>query len=303
MTTLFNVIMPVALVALLAIAAEPWLELDLRTLSRVSFYLFMPALVLDVLMRPDFAGEEFGLIAGAAFLVTLALWAIFEVVARLLRLEAKTRGAFLTSIVLTNAATYGLPVLTFAFGEAAIAPATSYIVAFNVIIVVLASFYLALVGEASLGKALRRVSSTPVFYAALLGGILHWSGWTLPAPLVKAVQILGQATIPVLLVVLGLQLRKGFMGSWRDWQLPALGMVLVARFLVAPLLAGWIGGWLGLQGLAHTVFVMDNLLPTAITTTVLATEFDSDASFATLSVFITTVVSLLTVTLWINWLG
>ncbi|MEA3309633.1 MAG: AEC family transporter, partial [Chloroflexota bacterium] len=280
-----------------------WLELDLRTLSRVSFYLFMPALVLDVLLRPDFKSAEFGSIAGAAFLVTVALWAIFEVVARLLRLEAKTRGAFLTAIVLTNAGTYGLPVLTFAFGEDALAPATAYIVAFNVIIVVLASFYLALVGEASLGKALRRVSGTPVVYAALLGALVQWTGWVLPEPVVKAVRILGQATIPVLLVVLGLQLRRGFTGGWRAWHLPALGMVLVARFLVAPLLAGWIGGWLGLEGLAHTTFVIDNALPTAITTTVLASEFEADAAFATVSVFLTTIVSLLTVTLWLNWLG
>ncbi|HEY88937.1 MAG TPA: AEC family transporter [Thermoflexia bacterium] len=302
MTTLFNVILPVALVAVAAAVAEKWLELDLRTLSRSAFYLFMPALVLEVLVQPDLKSDELRLIAGAAVLVTVALWAIFEVVARLLRLEPQTRGAFLTVIVLTNAGTYGLPVLTFAFGEDALAPAAAYLLTFNVVLVFLASLYLAVVGQSSLRKALRRVGGAPLVYAALLGMALRWGGWTLPEPVLKAVQLLSQAAIPTLLVVLGLQLRRGLTGGWRSWHLPALGMVLVARFLVAPLLAGWIGNWIGLQGLAHTVFVIDNALPTAITTTVLTSEFESDAQFATVSVFLTTVVSLLTVTLWINWL-
>jgi predicted permease len=43
-------------------------------------------------------------------------------------------------------------------------------------------------------------------------------------------------------------------------------------------------------------------MPTAVITTILATEFDSDPPFAAMCVLVPTLDSLLTLTLWLNWL-
>ena len=79
-------------------------------------------------------------------------------------------------------------------------------------------------------------------------------------------------------------------------------MTLV-RLVLAPALAWFIAGAVGLHGLARDVTVLQSAMPTAVITTILATEFDSDPPFAAMCVLVTTLGSLLTLTLWLNWLA
>jgi predicted permease len=303
MTTLLTVIFPVFLIVGVAALAQHWLALDLRTLSRTAFDLAVPALILDVLWRPDLDVSMFGQIALGTILVSLILWLLHEGAARLWGFSPSLRATFVVAALLTNAGAYGLPVIGFAFGDPGLVPASAYLITFNVAMIFLAGVYLSSMGEASVGQAARHLFGQPFVYAALIGGITRFAGLSAPEPLVRAVGLLGQAGRPLLLVVLGLQLRRSLETGWKPRYLPALGLLCVSRFLIAPLLAGWIGGGLlGMSGVTYAVFVVDNALPTAILTTVLATEFEADAAFATWSVIVTTLVSLLTVTLWINYL-
>ena len=301
MSTLVNVILPVFLVAGVAALAQRWLKLEIETLSRVSFHLFMPALVLDVLLHPSFDSGEFGRIAAATLLVSLLLGLLFEGGGRLLGLDPRLRGALVVAILMTNAGTYGLPVLQFAFGEAALLPASAYLLAFNVILILGLSLYLSVLSRSSVGGAFLSVARSPVLYAALIGGVTRALGVTLPAPVLKAVQLLAETAISLMLVLLGVQLAQAAQQGWRKAYVPALVAVLIGRFVIAPPLGGWVGTLVGLDGLTHQVFLLENAFPTAILAGVLATEYDADASFATLAVFVTTLVSLVTVTFWINW--
>ncbi len=302
MTTLLTVIFPVFLIAGVAALAQRWLALDLRTLSRTAFDLTVPALILDVLWQPDLDVSAFGPIALATLLVSLVLWLLFEGAARLLHFEPSLRVTFVVAVLLTNAGAYGLPVIGFAFEAPGLVPATAYLITFNVMMLSVASLYLSSLGETSLGQAVRHLFSQPFVYAALIGGLTRLVGLSIPETLTRAVGLLGQAARPLLLIVLGLQLRRSLEVGWKARYFPALGLLCLGRFLVAPLLAGWFGALLGLSGVNYAVFVIDNALPTAILTTVLATEFDADAAFATWGVIVTTLVSLLTVTVWINYL-
>jgi len=121
-----------------------------------------------------------------------------------------------------------------------------------------------------------------------------------PEPLTKAVHLLGQASVPIMLVVLGVRLAETFRNKLPVLHLPALSIVTVARLVLAPAFAWLLCGLVGLQGLARDVTVVESAMPTAVVTTILATEFDSDPSFAALCVVVTTLVSLPTVTILLN---
>jgi hypothetical protein len=82
-----------------------------------------------------------------------------------------------------------------------------------------------------------------------------------------------------------------------------MGTVVVLRLLAAPALAWAIARVLGMQGLALNVVVLESAMPTAVITTILATEFDSDPPFAALAVLTTTLLSIPTVTILLNWLA
>jgi len=301
MNVLVNVVLPVFLVAGLAALVQARLRLDLQTVSRATFYLFAPALVFDGLVSSDISGAEFGQIALTVLLITLALGLLGLAAARVLKLSGPTRAAFLTAILLMNAGNYGLPVNLFAFGDAGLARASLY---FTVSALLSASLgvYLSASGRASAWTALRRVAGVPLAYAAILGLVVSLAGLTMPEPLGKAIHLLGQASVPSMLVVLGVKLAETLRGQRQRLNLPAIGTVALARLALAPALAWLIAGTLGLSGLARNVTILESAMPTAVITTILATEFDSDPPFAAMCVLVTTLASLATVTLWLNWL-
>ncbi len=304
MSILINVILPIFLAVGGVALAQPSLKLDTGTLSRISFHIFLPALVFESLLGADLGSSELGRFALASVVSTLALWPLGEVAARWLRLEGVTRGSFLIALLLVNSGNFGYPVVSFAFGESGLPPATIYVLV-NTVFVATLGVYLAAQGKATAGMALRRLLSVPVLYASVFGLLANLGGLGVPEPVMKAVHLLSVATVPTSLAVLGLQLSQVFRGVDRDWrslQMPALVVVLVIRLVLSPLLGLGVARWLGLQGVAHDVFVLDCALPTAVLVTILAGEFEADTSFATLSVFATTAASLVTVTVWLNWL-
>lgn len=301
MSVLVNVVLPVFLVAGVAALAQIRLRLDAQTLSRAAFYLFGPALVFDSLAASDVSGQEFGQIAAALILSTLVLWLLGALLARLLRLQGPTQAAFLAAIVLMNAGNYGLPVNLFAFGQEGLSRAALY---FTVSALLSASLgvYLTARGRASARLALARVARVPLAYAAILGLVINLGNLTMPEPLLKAIHLLGQASIPTMLMVLGIKLAETFRSRQRAFPLAALATVTGMRLLLAPAIA-WAAAWImGLETLTRNVVVLESAMPTAVITTILATEFESDPAFASLCVLSTTVASLPTVTILLNWL-
>jgi predicted permease len=299
MAILVDIILPVFLVVGTAALAQTRLHLDIRTLSRSAFYLFSPALVFDTLASSDVSGTEFGQMTAVLILTTLALWALGALVARLLHLEGPTQAAFLIAILIMNAGNYGLPVNLFAFGEDGLARASLYF-AGSALLSASLGVYLSARGRATAQLALRRMVSMPLLYATILGVVFNLGNLTVPEALAKAIHLLGQAAVPSMLLVLGVRLAEIFQCRQRMVHLPALGAVTVLRLIVAPALAWLFAGLVGLNGLARDVSVLETAMPTAVMTTILATEFDSDASFAALCVMVTTLVSLPTVTILLN---
>jgi len=296
---LVNVVLPVFLMVGLTAVAHFFLHFEIRTLSRVVFYVFAPALVFDSLASSDVSGVEFGQIAAVVILLTLALWVLGALAARLLHLEGPTQAAFVAAILLMNAGNYGLSVNLFAFGQEGLSRATLY---FTVSALLSSSLgvYLSARGRVSTPQSLLRVAGVPMVYAAALGLICNLGNLAMPEPIAKAVHILGQASVPVMLAVLGAQLVQTYQNRQPVVHLPALGVVTVTRLVVAPALAWVLAGLVGLNGLARDITILESAMPTAVITTILATEFDSDPPFAALCVLATTLASLLTLTVLLN---
>lgn len=295
MSVLLNVILPVVLIAGLAALVQGRLGLDLRTISRAAFYLFSPALVFDSLSTSNIGGREFGAIALVFAGVSLLVWAASEGVSRVLRLEAPVKSAFLLSILLMNAGNYGLPVVLFAFGEEGLARATVYFTLSGALTASLGVF-IAARGTAPAGAALRRVAGVPLVYASVLGLAFNLGGAALPEPLARAVHLLAQAAVPVMLVTLGIQLAGTFRLRERVLHAPALAAAIAVRLVLAPTLALGLAWLLGVQGLTRDVLIVESAMPTAVMAVILATEFECNTRFVSLAIFGSTVLSLLTVT-------
>jgi predicted permease len=268
-------------------------DLDAKTISRTCFYVLSPCLVFTSLIRSSVSGEEFGRIILFEVSVTAILLAITCGMARLARLTRQQESAFLLSVLFVNAGNYGLSVNLFAFGEEAMARAILFFVGSTVLVNTLGIF-LASRGRANVKMALLNVFKVPMVYAVILAFVVRALPWPVTEmSWFKGLDMVGRAAVPVLLLLLGIQLARNSLG--RD-----LKRVSVATFLrlgLAPLLGLLLATVTGLTGDARRASVLEASMPTAVTSVILSLEFDVLPEFVTGAVFLSTLLSPLSLTL------
>jgi predicted permease len=159
--------------------------------------------------------------------------------------------------------------------------------------------FIASLGQSNIIGAIKGLAKVPVIYAVLFALLFNYFSWKLPLPLDRTVTLLGNAAIPLLMVLMGIQLSHA---KW-DGKTLALSVSNSLRLVVGPILALGLSVLFGLSGVAQQAGVTESAMPTAIMMTVLATEYKVEPSFVTTAVFTSTLLSPVTVTLIIAYLG
>ena len=293
-----NNLLPILLVAGTGYLAGRWLNVEARSISRVVFYIFSPCLIFDLLTTSQLSNGDILRMVGFAATAILAVGALTWLLGRLFRLERTMLAAVLICTITINAGNYGLSLNLFAFGEQALAYASLFFVT-SAIITYTVGVLIASMGKSSLGSALKGLTKIPTVYAVVLALLFITMGWELPLPLSRSVSLLSDASIPGMLVVLGLQLQN----NHRTQNLPALTLANGMRLLGGPLVGFILAGFLGLQGMAFNAGVLQSSMPTAVLSTILATEYDVQPAFVTTAVFTSTLLSPFTLTPLLMFLG
>jgi predicted permease len=146
--------------------------------------------------------------------------------------------------------------------------------------------------------ALARLFKVPAVYAVTAAIIVLTTHTTVPLVVMRPIGLLSDAAIPIMLLVLGMQLERAVMPKHPK----AVAAAVVLSLVVAPIIAFGLSAVLGLTGAAKQAAIIEASMPAAVVTTVLALEFDLDASFSTSVVFFTTVLSPVTLVLLIAYL-
>lgn len=290
--TIFSTdILPVFLVAGVGFLLARVVRIGVKPLSSVVFNALAPALVFTVLVRSTVGAFDFGRMA----VFCVAMITLVGLAGRLalipLRLDRSARAAFLLVVMFSNSGNFGLPLVLFAFGREALTFATVYFVTGAVLCYTFGVF-LAASGRRTLPQALLGVARVPTVYAMAAAGLVVAFGLTLPAGLMRPLTLLADASVPMMLLVLGMQLERA-----RVPEHPlAVAVATFLSLIVSPALALLVGPAIGLTGAALQAGVVQASMPAAVVTTILALEFDLDASLPTAVVFATTMLSPLTVT-------
>ncbi|MCY4072517.1 MAG: AEC family transporter [Chloroflexi bacterium] len=255
---------------------------DARMVSRMMFNVFSPALIFNALFTRDISGADFLRVYGGTLLLLWTIAGISLFALRWRKIEASERAATLVSTFAFNGGNFGLSIVSFAFGAEALSYAVLIFVAGTTTGYTL-GVYISSNGKASVLSSLLNVLKTPSVYALLLVFALKGAGITeLPPAVARTSQLLADAAIPLMLVLLGLQL--GGFGKLK--RLPLVAFSTAVRLLLAPAIAIVFASLLGLSGAARFAFIIQAGMPTAVMTIVLATEFDTDRDLA-LSVILT----------------
>ena len=118
------------------------------------------------------------------------------------------------------------------------------------------------------------------------------AGLSLPRPVASALHLLADGCIPVFLVILGMQLRQSGARGPRGAVALAGGLRLLGGAALGLLLAPLFH----MEGAARQAGVLQSATPTAVIATILATEYEVEPGLVTAVVFVTTLLSPLTLT-------
>lgn len=297
MSLLLNVfldnLLPIFVCAGAGFALGRAFTLDLKTVTRISFYIFSPCLVFSSLLHAELSGGELGQLALFTGLVLAAMMALSAAAGLALRLDRRLLSTLIIAAVFVNGGNYGLAANRFAFGEAALARAVVFYIVSTIGVYTLGIFVASL-GKQSVKQALKEVVTMPAFYAVLAAGLFRGTGWPLPLFADRAITLLGEAAIPVMLVILGLQIAQT--RAVPRARLRLIGVASALQLLAAPLVGLTLATLLGLTGPARQAAVLEASMPTAVITTILALQYDLDAEVMTGTVIVSTLLSPLTLT-------
>jgi predicted permease len=288
-----NNLLPVLLCAATGFVLGRTLHPDVKTASRLAFYIFSPCLVFVCLERVKIPGDEFGKLAFFTLAVSLIIGGLAYLFGKSLRVDRHLLASLVVASMFVNSGNYGLAATKFAFGEAALARAMVCFV-FGTVIVYTLGVLIASMGKMTAPQALWQLMLVPAFYGLIAAGIVRQTNWNVPLFLDRSVSMLGDASIPLMLVILGLQIAEA-----RVW--PRSRVVLIAaaamlQLVVAPLIALLLAHWMGLTGLTRQAAVLQASMPAAVVTTVLAVQYDLDRTLISGTVVLSTLLSPLTLT-------
>src|SRR5215208_3186251 len=293
-----NNILPIILLSGAGFILGKLLDIEPRSLGRVVFYVFSPVLLFDLLVQNQLKVSEAAVVIVFALCFILMIGVLTFLIGYFLKLGRPALVAILITTMFANTGNYGLPLVSFAFGEQALSYAGIYFATTTLLFYTLGVF-LASLGHMSLKEALFGMFKIPTMYAVLLAIFINAWDVELPLSIVRAVELAAGGTIPLMLVLLGVQLtRVEFSGNQR-----ALQLSVALRLVIAPLAAILFAGLFGLEGFSRQASVTEASMPSMVSSTVLATEYNLDAKLVTAVVFISTLLSPLTLTPLLVFLG
>lgn len=297
-STFANNILPIILLGSAGFALGKVLHVDARGLGRVVFYVFSPVLIFDLMIENRLElGEAAGVI-GFTIVVVLLVGLLTYVLGKLLKVERPALISILITSMFANTGNYGLPLVLFAFGDDALRYAAIYFVTTTLLFYSL-GVLLASLGHMNFRDALLGLFRVPTLYAVILALLVNALHFELPLALNRAVELASGGTIPVMLVLLGLQMTQVEFSK----NLRALQLSVSMRLLIAPVLGLFLTGLFGLEGAARQGAMTQAAMPSMVSATVLAAEYHLDSKLIAAIVFVSTLLSPFTLTPLLVFLG
>jgi predicted permease len=290
-STFVNNILPIILLSGAGFALGKVLHVDSRSLGRVVFYIFSPVLIFDLLLQNQLKISEAAITIAFALSFILTIGVITFLLGYFFKLERSALVAILITTMFANTGNYGLPLVSFAFGEQALSYAGIYFVTTTLLFYTLGVF-LASLGHMSFKEAIVGLFRIPTLYAVLLAIVINISGIEIPLPVARAVELAAGGTIPLMLILLGVQLTQVEFAKNQQ----ALQLSVALRLVVAPLAALLFAAAFGLDGFPRQASVTQASMPSMVSATVLAAEYNLDSKLVTAVVFISTLLSPFTIT-------
>ena len=303
-------VLPVMLLVGLGFLIQKKLGLDMPTMVRLNFYVVVPGIVYFAVVSSDLSGSAVGKVVGFT-LIAMCIWAgLTYTVARLRGVPSDQSRAMLMTSIFYNSGNYGLPVQELAFRNTPFGShGATGLQVFVLIIQNLTTFSLGVLiasGRPANGqwrRTLMQVARFPPIYALSAGLLTVFArhmlgdraGTTAEAfePFWDTAVFAKNGFIVVALVTLGAQLAVVQRGGGHG----PVKLSVLMRLVVGPVVGFILLKLLGWSGPVAQVLLISTAMPTAVNCLLICMEFDNHPDYVARSVFYSTLLSPITVTL------
>lgn len=324
-----SALLPVVLLIAIGFIAgkRQWVSAgSVKDLSNLVFLVLIPALLFRTMGAVHL--EKLDLKPVGVYFLTVGI--IFTAVLLWQGLSRRSTVVALASIF-SNTIMIGVPLVSLAYGEAALVYLFTLISLHALVLLTLATVVLefAVMRErtqrakteagqpapalhtnadkpdsaASVVKnvalAMRNAIIHPVPLPIIAGLLFAQTGWAMPAVIDRPLQLLGSAFGPLALVLVGVTLAHTKVGA----HIKGAFAIVVVKNMLHPALMAALGWALGLSGMPLAVMVVAASLPVGANVFLFSQRYHVAEELITASVAVTTAVALLSVSLVMAWLG
>lgn len=270
------------------------------SISNLLVFITMPALLFSAtiagISKESLLTLSFAPILG--FINIAIMLSISLLIAHLVKMPSEKIGTFGALCSIPNSSYLGYPLILFVLGERGL----TYAVAYDTgVCIALWTLVIAVLKGGTHWRVNWRQILNPALIAVLLALTINLSGLRLPTIAIEPLQIMGQASVPLAMTVIGyrfFQMKFTFTHKFGYLLITAL-----VKLVIYPLVAYIFLGFFDLDPAFKLVVFMIAAMPSMSTAPVIAEKFGGDVDFATSGMFLTTILSMVTIPLLLYILG
>ena len=269
---------------------------DSLTLNKVVINIAIPSLIFLAMFNADLSNLKILIPITLICIITGILCGLLVYIfSRARGYSKKTRWTLVGTSTLFNSGFLGYPIVLGIFGATGLVRAVFYDMVSTILFLSLGIFFILIFGGKYTSIIKRTVLFPPLWgiILGILANILHLNPGFIPLDVLK---YLSGAAIPLIMISLGLSLEAGGLKNYFG----AASFVTLTRLIISPMIAILMVYILGLHGLEGTVTVVEAGMPAAMLSLVLAASYDLDVNAAAACIFLSTVMSMITLPILIS---
>ena len=264
-------------------------KISLEPLVEILLYITIPCLVIHSLSENKVSTDDLVLISIAAVLV-IAGSGLLSFIYLKLTGNWNTKGFYLTTMFM-NSGNIPFPLALLAFGSEGLTKALIYYMAISILFYSV-GLYIAI------GKnGAKEIFKFPLIYSAIIGYWISLSGVEVPEVMGTTLKLLGDATIPLMLLSLGYQLHSSKISHLQ--QSIASSLIRIAGGFLLGIIASWL---LGAEGVTRAIIILSSSMPAAVINFVISYKYGFDKEFVASTVALSTLINIITTPLILAWL-
>jgi len=276
-------------------------------MSNLILYIALPAMIITSLSSYDFSRD---MLIKSGKLIAIS-WGVYAlsiglsyVIPKLIKIDGNTRDIFQFMVVFSNVGFMGYPVVNAVFGAAGIFYTALYNLPFNILLwtfgVTVISRPMRSHGESNMllnekGSFDMKVFLNPGIASVFIGFAMFLTSTKLPAPVYEAFTMVGNTTTPLSMIFVGSILAD--MEAKQIFTNKHVFVGSMVRLILLPMIVLVILKLFHLDNIMMGIPVIITAMPVAANCAIFASKYGNDYHMGSQAVFISTLISMLTIPL------